>query len=73
MASVAFLIKTKIKAETKLIFFNVLSDLLLKVHSAIWCPFLPAAAAAAGLLTEPQTAAEIISFLTFQPVYVIFK
>ena len=52
---------------------NVLSDFLLEVHSAIKRPFTPAAAAAAGLLTEPQTAAEIVSFLTVWPVCVFLK
>ena len=34
---------------------------------------LPAAALAAhDLLTEPQTAEEIVSFLSFRPVYVFF-
>ena len=51
---------------------NVLSDFLLELHSAIYLQFPLAAAAAAGLLTEPQTAGEIVFFLSFQPVYVFF-
>ena len=40
--------------------FIVLSDYLLEVHSA----------AATGLLTDPQTAGEIVSF---RPLYVFFN
>ena len=46
----------------------------LNKHKTDCCnvPFLAAPAAATGLWTEPQTAGEFVSFLSFQPVNVFF-
>ena len=51
---------------------NVASYFLLEDHSTIYRPFQPAAGAVSGLWTKPQTAGEIVSFLSFRPVYVFF-
>ena len=60
-----FLGKTKMKAYTKLtvVMCSQIDDQR---------PFPPAAAAAAGLCTEPETAGEIVSFFILRPVYVFY-
>ena len=64
--------QNKNKSSHKTDWCYVLSDCWLEVHSAILWPFPAAAAAATGLWIEPQTAGEIVFFLSFWPVYVFF-
>ena len=52
---------------------NGLFGCFLEVHSALERPFLAAAGAATCLLTKPQTATGIVSFLQIRPVYVFFS
>ena len=46
---------------------------LLEVHSAIKRLFPSVTGAATGLLTDPQAAAGVVSFLQIRPVYVFLQ
>ena len=67
-----FPVKTKMKADTKLTVV-MCCQIFIRGPQHHLAAFSGGAGAAAGLFTEPQTAAGIVSFLQIQPVYVFFK